>query len=727
MVREVGEEDAELPSWLILNILPCTPEIEKSDPERANSLYEQSLLVNPGSYKLWHGYLQHKSRQLDGKQLDDPLYEDVNNCYERSFVFMHLMPRIWIEYCTLLDRQLFITRTRRAFDKALEALPITQHSRIWPHYIKFIKCSRVPVETAIRVFKRYMQFNLDGIEDFIDYLYSKGFIDEAATHLCHIINDPNFKSVQGKSKYQLWEELCDILCDHPDQIESLNVDAVIRDGISRYNDQQGRLWNSLARYYVNLGMFSSARSVFEEGIQTVTTKKDFVEIWEAYTNFEEKYLERILDQDNLNQEQLIELEIRQAALEELINNNGLLLNRVALRQNPHNVREWTKRVKIHDQIGSSEEVKEETFLEALRTVDPKQALGKYEDLWIDFALFCAECGNLNKARDIFEKAILADYVKPDDLAKVWCSYIELELRVRSNKALKLANRATANSRNLKLWLLLVDLEENFGTYSSTKAVYERILDLKITTPQVVLNYAAFLENHQYYEDSFRVFERGVSLFRWPHVQSIWHTYLNKFLTRYGTKKLDRLRDLLEKCLKDCASKHAFDFYLLYAKIEESEGLISRAQYIYSQAVEHIETNRREDLYKVYTRSMMKLCPITKIREIYEEAIKNLDNKASRNFCLEFASLEEGLGEIDRCRTIYSHCSQMCNPRIDKEFWRLWADFERNHGSLETIEEMLRIKRSVEILYPKTELLTDIKIDNSTITKAIEEKVLDSKE
>lgn len=39
---------------------------------------------------------------------------------------------------------------------------------------------------------------------------------------------------------------------------------------------------------------------------------------------------------------------------------------------------------------------------------------------------------------------------------------------------------------------------------STRAVYERILDLRIATPQIVINYALLLEEHGRFEDSFKV-------------------------------------------------------------------------------------------------------------------------------------------------------------------------------------------------------------------------------
>ena len=48
-------------------------------------------------------------------------------------------------------------------------------------------------------------------------------------------------------------------------------------------------------------------------------------------------------------------------------------------------------------------------------------------------------------------------------------------------------------RSLKLWSFYCDLEESLGTLESTKAVYSRILELRIATPQIILNFALFLQ------------------------------------------------------------------------------------------------------------------------------------------------------------------------------------------------------------------------------------------
>ena len=46
------------------------------------------LLLCP-SYKLWYNYLKLRRKQVRGKCVTDPVYEEVNNAFERALVFLH--------------------------------------------------------------------------------------------------------------------------------------------------------------------------------------------------------------------------------------------------------------------------------------------------------------------------------------------------------------------------------------------------------------------------------------------------------------------------------------------------------------------------------------------------------------------------------------------------------------------------------------------------------------
>lgn len=148
------------------------------------------------------------------------------------------MPRIWIDYLLFLMSQGFITRTRRTFDRALKALPITQHDRIWTFYLRFADKHGSDInETCVRIYRRYVKFAPDDMERFVEFLMRNGNANEASMKLAEIINDDSFISRQGKSKFQLWQQLCSMLVKNPKKISSLKPDPIIRQGIHRYTDQ----------------------------------------------------------------------------------------------------------------------------------------------------------------------------------------------------------------------------------------------------------------------------------------------------------------------------------------------------------------------------------------------------------------------------------------------------------------------------------------------------------
>ncbi|XP_030852951.1 pre-mRNA-splicing factor SYF1 isoform X1 [Strongylocentrotus purpuratus] len=693
--------------------LRYTEHKSKGPPAGLHLIYERALKELPGSYKLWYNYLKLRRKAIKGRCITDPGYEDVNNAFERALVFMHKMPRIWLDYCQFLMDQCKVARTRRTFDRALRAMPISQHHRIWPLYLKFVRSMPLQ-ETAVRVYRRYLKLCSENAEEYIEYLVDILRLDEGAVRLADIVNQEAFVSKEGKSNHQLWHDLCDLICKHPTKVTSLKVDPIIRGGIKRFSDERGKLWCSLADYYIRSGHFEKARDIYEEAIFTVKTVRDFTQVFDAYAQFEESMLKAKMEtsaESGSTEDDDIDIELRLERFEDLMDRRPLLLNSVLLRQNPHNVHEWHKRAKLFE--GKPKEVIN-TYTEAVQTVTPQLATGKLHTLWVEFAKFYEKHSQIMEARVIFEKGTKVEYMKVDELAGVWCEWAEMEIRHENyDAALKLMRRATAAPgrkaayhdksepvqnrlyKNLKLWSMYADLEESFGTFKSTKAVYDRVIDLRIATPQIIINYGMFLEENQYFEEAFKAYEKGIGLFKWPNVYDIWNTYLTKFMERYGGKKLERTRDLFEQCLEDCPPKFTKTLYLLYAKLEEKYGLSRHAVAVYDRATKAVLPKEQHEMFNIYIKRVAEVYGVTQTRPIYEKAVEILPDIEAREMCLRFADLERKLGEIDRARAVYAHCSQMCDPRVTATFWQVWKDFEIKHGNEDTVREMLRIKRSIQ--------------------------------
>ena len=427
-----------------------------ASPKERNKIYERALRSIPGSYKLWLHYLQervdvvkkkekycfhseefykkYKVSLLISRSLSRSLSlslalsllsllffslsllfpytefpsqsacENVNRAFERSLVFMHKMPKMWAQYCSFLCRQRPLTRTRRAFDRALRSLPLTQHDSIWGLYLPFARQCGVP-STTVRVFRRYLQLEPGQLEDFLEYLQEVGYVREAAELLLQVCGDPDFVSTRDKSRLELWLELCQLISQHPAAMQNVDADAVIRFGIRKFTDCVGRMWTALAEYYIRLKQFEKARDVFEEAMNTVKTVQDFSLIWEVYTVFLEGLLNdktKNLDEIALDEDRNVDLDLILLRYESLIERRPLLLSSVLLRQNPHNVVEWERRAQIYS---DPKEVKKklEVYSEAIATVDPTIATGKPHRLWIGYAIVYEKAGRMDYARQILQQ------------------------------------------------------------------------------------------------------------------------------------------------------------------------------------------------------------------------------------------------------------------------------------------------------------------------------------
>lgn len=570
-----------------------------------------------------------------------------------------------------------------------------------------------------------MQIHPEDSEDFIELLLEMGRYSEAIKKYMDILNNPRFRSKVGKSSFQLWSEMVEVLVTHAKEIDTgdtagIDVEAIVRSGIERFADQRGKLWSGLATYWITKGNFERARDIFEEGITTVMTVRDFTLVFDSYAEFEESIIATLMDaaatrsnKGKFNEDADFDLDIRMLRFEQLMDRRPFLVNDVLLRQNPNNVPEWEKRVALW---GQNQKEVVQTYTDAIATVQPRKAVGRFHELWTNYGKFYEEGGDLRNARIIMEKAVKVPFKSVAELAEMWCEWAEMELRNENfdmavdimAKATQAPKRSTVDyfdeslspqqrvHKSWKLWSFYVDLVESVGTLEDTKKVYERIFELRIATPQTVVNYANLLEENKYFEESFKVYERGLDLFNYPVAFELWNLYLTKAVDR--KIGIERLRDLFEQAVEGCPQQFAKVLYLMYGNLEEERGLARHAMRIYERATRAVSDEDRAEMFNFYITKSASNFGLTSTRPIYERAIAALPDREARDMCLKFAEMERRLGEIDRARAIYGHASQFCDPRTTPTFWSKWEAFEVQHGNEDTFKEMLRIKRSVQAQY-----------------------------
>jgi pre-mRNA-splicing factor SYF1 len=702
----------------------------------------------PKSYKLWKNHWQFVVKHDIG---------NVLQMWERALVTLHKFPRVWMEYLQYAHtHMLHSTTLRRLANRALEALPVTQHDKIWPTLLQYYQSNNphIPNESKLCILRRYIDIHPEATKEVADFFSNTlGKWGEAALLYQKLLNAPQITPILRKD---LWMSLAKICTQHPVERVGMDWDSMVRAVLANPTylpeELQGVVWNQLADSWIRRGEFQLARSVYEEALQVVSKVRDFTILLDAYLQFEEGLLEATMQDQNddeddeddamtdaaadededdwdilLPKEQqedqlhdstkkapsssMADMELALARAEDLTSRRPLLLNRVLLRQNPHDVGEWVKRARLYKQSEQPEQAAA-ALEEALKTVMARRAVGGMpSQLAIQLAtVYEEDCKDLVRARDVFDRICnqhVYEFRNVDDLAECHAAWVELELRHETwDEALEIIRRSVivppgapksirGLAKSLRLWDLLLDLEESLGTVQTTKDAYNRALELTVATPLHVLNFAAFLTEHKYFEESFTAFERGIEMFEFPGVKVIWKAYLVAFLKRYKGSKLERTRDLFQRCVEACPPEECSEFFLMNGKFEEEHGLTKRALGVYKQMCQKVPPSEKYTAYQLFIAKTTKYLGLTATRDIYQTAIEALEDGFAATLCLDFAKMETSLQEMDRARAVLAYGSQMADPRRNEEYWKAWNTFEVSHGNEETFREMLRIKRSVE--------------------------------
>jgi len=557
-------------------------------------------------------------------------------------------------------------------------------------------------------------------------------------------------------------------------------------------EMEGTLWTKLAHYQIRNGEFELARSIYEEAMESVSKVRDFSLIFDGYIKFEEGVIEAMMEvmneedkkdgatnnedrkdgidddededvedmdillgnirskaqtcDENGDENSSADIELALARAENLMGRRPLLLNRVLLRQNPHNVDEWLKRSDLNLKLYQLNQAIA-ALEEAVKKVNCGKAVnGSPATLYTTLAsLHESHMQDVASARSVFERICCPfpeyQFRGTDDLAQCYSSWVEMELRNENwDQALSVARRSVAhvpagNSnkiarslfKSLRLWNLLLDLEESLGTIQTTKDAYNRAIELKVVTPSHIINFASFLTEKKYYEESFTAYERGVDLFTFPNSSAklLWKEYLQSFENRYGGTKIHRIRELFDRCLDTCPPEDSSEFFISYGRFEEEHGLTKRALGVYERMCTIVPEEEKHIAYQLYIAKTVQYIGITATRPLYERAIVALQDAPAARMCCDFAKMEASLQEIDRARTAFTYGAQLADPRRAPEYWEEWHEFEVSYGNEETFREMLRIKRGVQaafstVNYNAAEMGAGVpKVENLTDEQALE--------
>lgn len=727
-----GEESSSVSIWLayislkkseFLSTTDTNPDELAAQSSHLWVYYDRAVEKIPRSYKLWADYCETRSTFVSQFLFDHPdSLQRANGTFERALLNLWTCPRLWLEYLVFLGRQKRIGLLRKTMNRALQALPITQHDRLWECYLPILRENHA-VATAADAYKRFLQLHPEHIEDACEFFVQEKSPKNAAYFITTLLKNPNFTSLNSRNKYYWWSELAAMIAADP----TINgAEEMLRNGCENFVVETGRMWVLISEHYSRLGRFADAVQTLEDALNSVRSAKDFAIVFEGAAQL-------LL---SLGQASPGSFDVCERKLMDLLDRRELLLNTAQLRANVNNVECWLRRAALFlDREYEYQPKKRESlweslremteqhgqlmiFAEALDTVEPRKACdGKFGDLWIGLSML------VDLPYVVLDAATSDEDMLASDIVGVYRYYAEMLLKKRDDAgAREVLHRAIDDKRthgtvnSPELWNLALDIEWCFGGSGSAKSLFEKCLASKSATERHVVAYGHFLEHGEHTDEMFRVYERGIAALGWPNCIRLWLRYLHKFVETYRHTKRERTRDLFEEALKDAPVTHAVPLFILYAKFEEDYGIYEKAMAIYERG---FELTGSDDLLNVWLVSASRLFGVTRARSVYERAIASHQGATLIQWCCRYAALETKLMEFDRARCVFAHGAQAADPEKFPLFWTEYEKFELTHGTKETYAEMLALKNVVSAHFSQAHVMFEPSRVNEPLSEAQE--------
>ncbi|VDO31219.1 unnamed protein product [Onchocerca flexuosa] len=228
-------------------------------------------------------------------------------------------------------------------------------------------------------------------------------------------------------------------------------------------------------------------------------------------------------------------------------------------------------------------------------------------LWIRYITFFLEKNNVEKARAVAERALsVINFREEDEIFNVWTAYLNLEGNFGTSESLKAVfDNAVRNTDALKMYKQMVKIYQNLGKMEETDDLLEEMLK------------------------------------RFRHDDlDIWFIYGQHLLE---TKRPDKARNLMKKAVNCLPRKHHVTILSRFAQLEFKFGDMEQSKTIFENILNSYP--KKTDVWTVYIDLLIKAEKIEDARQLLERvtALK-LSTHKIRLFFKKWIDLEQKHGD-----------------------------------------------------------------------------------
>lgn len=400
-----------------------------------------------------------------------------------------------------------------------------------------------------------------------------------------------------------------------------------------------RLFIAYARYEAKLKDYERARAIYKFGLDNLPRSKSML-LHKEYTTFEKQFGDREGVED-------VVLSKRRRHYEEQV------------KENPKNYDIWIDYTRLEETSGDIDRARD-VYEKAVAQVPPtqeKRHWRRYIFLWIFYALYEElQTKDVERARQIYDTCLTLIPHKKFTFAKVWLMKAQFEVRQgQLTAARKTLGRAIGMSPKDRIFKGYIELEQKLYEFERCRTLYEKHIMYNAANCQTWIKWAELERGLDDLDRTRSIFELAISQPVLDMPEVVWKSYID-FEEEEG--EYEKTRDLYERLL---------------AKADHPKVWISYAQF-------EINIPEGEDEEEEEEERPISEEAKARARKVFERAHKSMKDrelKAERVSLLKaWLSFEQEHGSPEDIEKIQKQMPRQVKKRrkLEDDTWEEYIDY-----------------------------------------------------
>lgn len=517
---------------------------------------------------------------------------------------------IWLKYAHWEDTQGNVDRARSVFERALDVDP--RAPQVWIKYAE-MEMSRQQINHARNVYDRAVALLPRVNQLWYKYTYMEELLGNivGARQLFE-------RWMQWHPEEQAWYSFINMEMRY-NQHE--NARSIYERLVIEHIDVKN--WIKFAKFEQSLGEYDRCRKVYERAVEFFGKDHMDEALFIAFARFEEASKEyeraRVIYKyalDNIPQaksRQLFDAYTQfekkfgeRNDVESVIYSKRKFQYEEALKQNSLAYDVWFDYLKLSESEGDIEKTRD-VYERAIANVPPsteKRMWRRYIYLWINYAIFEElEAKDVARARSVYRACLDCIPHAHFTFAKVWLLAANLEVRAKDLKAARsLLGNAIGRCPKEKLFKGYIELELSLREFDRCRTLYDKYLLFSPANCETWKKYAELEAILGDIDRARSIYELAISqpLLDMPEV--VWKAYID-METELG--EIDRTRDLYERLLAKTSHVKVWISYAAFESSVAGEDAIEQARHVYETADKEVRKSSDKAERKLLLEAWLK--------------------------------------------------------------------------------------------------------------------------